>query len=200
MGLFGKKPIYRYKMFEKYKINIEQTNASFVSSNIKLNDYDVKEYCKKIGETSKYNIYVYQQQVNGMGGYLLRQEKAAPRKVVFMGQAKNKICVYQEKVFMIDRISRVGQTYHPLFCIDVENGNKTELDILSHKECYIVRSSFHIHSQDFVESITVDDGLMIMEVSRYKEKIDYEKDFTYHIQIRYVSGNFVPQYFYPFSE
>lgn len=180
MGLFKKKPIYKYKKLQRCKVNVDKTDG----------------YCELLGSTDKYNVYVYSDQKADTQKYLLRQDRAKPKKVVYMGQAKSNRCVYKDKIYMIDRYSRVGYTYHPLFGVNIEDGSIVEYDVLSRKECYVVGGSFHIHSQDFVDSLSLEDGLMEMEVTRCREKSYYEKEQEYVIEFIESKGRLHWDYFF----
>lgn len=172
MGLFGSKPIYKCRILEKYKIDIE------------------KENCDLVGETAQYRVYCFKADSTS-STYLLRQEKLNPKKVVYLGQAKNKMCVCGNKVYAINRINYTSRTTHPLYCIDIETGESRELPVLSDKGCYI---AMHWHCQDCVESIALEDGAVVMDVTRYKENSHYEEELKYRVYIRYENGKYSKKY------
>ena len=171
MGMFGRKPIYKCKILEKYK-----TTQSELSR------------CEKIGETPLFNIYNYR---DGSSTYLLRQEKANHNKVVYLGQAKRNMCIYNDKIFAIDRINYNSRTYHPLYCTDILTGKISEFEVLSDKGCYI---AMHWHCQDCVELMTLDDDTIILDVTRYKESSHYEEELKYRVYLRDNGGTLVKEY------
>ena len=179
MGLFSPKPIYKYKMLEKYKVDIEQENEEFrrTDSHHRLARY------KLIGETPLYHIYSFFDGDN----YLLRQEKANPKKVVFFGNAKTNMCIYHNKLFAIDRMNNTSRTHHPLYCTDIVTGEISELSVLSDKGCYF---AMHLHCQDLVESMSIKDDVLILEVTRYKENSHSDEEFKYRVCICYKDGKF----------
>lgn len=170
MGIFGNKEIYKYRILERYKKGVDG--------------------CTLVGETDEYRIYTLKHQTIS-NTYFLRQEKKNPKKVVYLGAAHKHIGVLNNKIFSINRMSLTGRSQHPLFCTDVETGEKEEMYVLSNKQCRIlVPGSLHFYCQDMVESISaIKDGLLI-EVTRYKEDANYEAELTYHIEIRYDGKDF----------
>ena len=173
MGLFGSKPIYKCRILEKYKVDPE------------------KEQCGLVGETVQYRIYRFKE--DGISStYLLRQEKSNPKKVVYLGQAKENMCICGNKLFAIDRINYTSRTNHPVYCIDVDTGESIELPVLSDKGCYF---AMHWHCQDCVESISLRDDTIILAVTRYREKSHGEEELRYRAHIRYENGRFSKEYF-----
>ena len=170
MGIFGNKEIYKHKILEKYKNGVDG--------------------CLYVGETDRYRIYTLKHQTL-TNTYFLRQDKSNPKKVVYLGAAHKHIGVFQNKIFSIDRMSLTGRSKHPLFCTDVETGERTEMHVLSDKQCQIsVPGRLHFYCQDMVESISVAEDTLKVEVTRYKEGANYEKECTYHIQIRHNGNTF----------
>lgn len=164
MGIFGNKEIYKYRILERYRKGIDG--------------------CTLVGETDKYRIYTLKHQTIS-NTYFLRQEKRNPKVVVYLGAAHKNIGILNDKIFSINRMSLTGRSQHPLFCTDVETGERTEIRVLSDKQCRIlVPGSLHFYCQDMVEAISASGDALMIEVSRYKEDANYEKECTYHIQIR----------------
>lgn len=176
MGIFGEKEIYKYRLLERYKKGVDG--------------------CQFVGETSAYRIYTLKHQTLS-NTYFLRQEKANPKKVVYLGRAHRNICVFHNKIYSIDRMSLTGRSYHPLFCTDIETGTRTEIAVLSKKQCHVlVPGSLHFYCQDMVESIKISGDAVVIEVNRYKEGVNYEKEFTYYIYIRHNGSSLVIEYDY----
>ena len=175
MALFGKKPIYKCKSLEKYKIDT----------------YELSQ-CQMVGETAAYNIYSYKADSTS-STYLLRQEKANLKKIVYLGQAKKNMCIYYDKIFAIDRINYTSRTYHPLYCTDIATGDKIELDVLSDKGCYI---AMHWHCQDCVETMNICNDAVVLDVTRYKESSHYEEELKYRVYIRREGNSLTKEYRY----
>ena len=168
MGIFGNKEIYKYHILEKYNKGIDN--------------------CTLVGETDAYRIYTLKHQTLS-NTYFLRQDKRNPKKVVYLGAAYTHIGVFHNKIFSINRMSLTGRSKHPLFCTDVETGERTELHVLSEKQCHVaVPGRLHFYCQDMVEEILVADDTLIIKVTRYKEDANYETERTYQIHIRYDGG------------
>lgn len=170
MGIFRDKEIYKYSILEKYKKGV--------------ND------CTLVGETENYRIYTLKHQTLS-DTYFLRQEKRNPKNVVYLGPAHKHIGVFKNKIFSINRISLTGRAQHPLFCTDVETGERKEMHLLSDKQCIIsVPGRLNFYCQDMVESISVVDNSVSIKVTRYKEGVNYEEEATYQIFIRHDGNTF----------
>lgn len=196
MGLFGKKPMCKYKPLERVRINIDAVNSAFLASNPKLSSYEAKEYCELIGETDSYRVYIYQRKASGFDGYFLRQEKASPKTVAYLGSARKHCCVLHDKLFTIDSFSPTHSVYHPLICKDINTGVQTEMKILSEKGFReFIGTSMHLYCQDVVHSLKVDNNVMILEVYRYPAdsvltKETYHEECIYHIHIKCLNDKF----------
>ena len=184
MGLFRHKALYKYEMLERFKIDIKKFRENAEEG----------EHCTLIGETNLYNIYVIRQNSSGSREYILRQEKIAPKKVVYLGSAKDHRCVYKNKVFMIDKTTISHNHADPsLIVVDVETAQVQKIGILSEKTIDIfVASMIHRICQDTVEAISVSDDGVMLKVSRYKEgtyeRIIGVKTDTYNIYITIENG------------
>lgn len=196
MGLLGKKPMYKYKPLERVRINIDAVNTAFLAANQKLSSYEAKEYCELIGETDSYRVYIYQRKASGFDGYFLRQEKASPKKVAYLGSARKHCCVFHDKLFTIDSFSPTHRVYHPLICKDINTGVQTEMKILSEKGFReFIGTSMHLYCQDVVHSLKVHNDVMTLEVYRYPAdsvltKETYHEEYIYHIHIKHTDGKF----------
>lgn len=179
MGLFGNKPIYKYRVLDKYKVDIDKENEELRQAN-------QNERYIYVGETDVYRIYYFRGEI-ASNTYLLRQEKAQPKKVVYLGEAKDKMCICGNKLYIINRINYTSRTHHPLYCIDIDTGEKTELTVLSDKGCYI---ALHWHCQDCVEAISTVGNSVVLDVTRYKENSHYEEECKYRISVQYKDGQF----------
>lgn len=198
MGLFGKKPMYKYKPLERVKIDIDAVNEAFIATNPQLNRFDKKEFCEFIGETDQYRIYIYQRTVGGIDGYFLRQDKASPKKVRYLGSARKHCGVFHGKIFTIDSFSPTNRIHHPLICKDIISGTQTEMKILSDKGFREFVASMHLYCQDVVHSLEVQNDEMVLEIYRYPADAvltsdNYQEECIYHIHIKCVNGNFVAE-------
>lgn len=88
--------LYMYKYLERYDINIEKVNRRFDENNPRCYDVDRRKYCTLVAETKKYRFYRYLDNRDGCCGYILRQNKKKPRRIVFFGEDKGPVCVYKK--------------------------------------------------------------------------------------------------------
>ena len=194
MRLFGKKSMYDYKPLERVKIDIDKVNSKFLATNPKLDSYEAKEYCELIGETNSYRVYIYQRTVSGFDGFLLRQDKASPKKVAYLGSARKHCCVFHDKVFTINAFSPTHRVYHPLICKDINTGIQTEMNIFSDKGFHeFIGTSMHLYCQDVIHSFEIKDDTLIIEVYRYPAdsvltRETYHEESIYYIYIKYVNN------------
>jgi len=166
------KKLYQYEILEQYKGNLDG--------------------CELVGETTEYLIFTI-----GGKSYLLRQEKTNPNMVVFLGRAYDHNCIYKDMVFSIQSISYIGDSTLPLFCTDVNTGNRTQLHILSNKawKCFI-GDSIHCHCQDSVNSICVDNGTLLIDVTRHEEDFS-SRTSSYQGHLSYDGESFKIEYTHP---
>lgn len=196
MGLFQKKALYKYKPLERVRLDIDKVNKQFAEANPEIRSGDPKEYCEFIGETDSYCIYAYQRKASGLGGYFLRQEKASPKKVAYLGTARKHCCVFHGKLFTIDSFSPIGNTKHPLICKDINTGVQTVMNILSDQGFYeFIGPSMHFHCQDTIHSLSLRDDTMTLEVYRYPADSvltgdTFHEECIYYIHIKYADGEF----------
>ena len=196
MGLFGKKPMYKYKPLERVRIDIDKVNATFLETNPQLSSYEAKEYCELVGETDNYRVYVYQRKMSGFDGYFLRQDKTFPKKVTYLGSARKHCCVFHNKLFTINPFSLTHRVNHPLICKDINTGIQTEMKVLSDKGFReFIGNSMHLYCQDVVHSLKIEDDTMILEVYRYPAdttltRETYHEECIYHIHIKCAGEQF----------
>ncbi len=162
MGLFSKH-LSNYKVMERYRG--------------RLNDFYV------FGETERYRLYLDK----CLNQYIMRQDKQNPKHVVSLGWLRGEKCVFHDTIFYINKWSYTGDSKNPLNYIDVETGKSGSISVLSNKGCWI---AMHIHCQDVVDSFTVKEDRIVIEVTRYKEDGHSEKEFSYIIYITYENGKF----------
>ena len=180
MNIFGNKPLYKYRILERYRKGVAG--------------------CTPVGGNSFYCIYTIKY---GTTTYLLRQKRSQPQNVVFLGSAYKHVVVSQNTVFTINPRSNTNQIKHPLFLIDIETGSRTTCDILSSKmqRLELLRPdgdlSIHSYCQDVVDSLTLECNDVVLTVDRYREDANNVIDYTYHIRLRYDGNRYVPEYDYP---
>ena len=188
MGLFNKKSIYQYNVLEQYKIDIDKFNNKAAVTDPKQN------YCRLIGVTDKYNIYIFKSSDYGSGEYLLRQDKLSHKSVAYLGPAHNLYCVYHEKIFLMNYTSPKLNYLHPkLTCVDVETGKRSSFDILSSERVYLYLAGMvYDMSQDCIKSMTLQDDALVLAITRFPSgkhlELPAEKSFIYHIYI-YLDGH-----------
>lgn len=196
MGLFMKKALYNYKPLERVRIDIDKVNEQFAEIDPALRSREPREYCEFIGETDSYRIYAYQRKASGSGGYFLRQEKASPRRVAYLGTAHKHCCVFHGKLFTIDSFSPIGSTKHPLICKDINTGAQTVINLLSDRGFYeFIGPSMHFYCQDTIHSLSLHDDTMTLEVYRYPADAvltgdNFHEESIYYIHIKYADGEF----------
>ena len=152
---------------------------------------------KLFGETDQYSIHVVYKRLSDeyqIPDFFLRQDKQHPKRVVYLGKAHIYNCLFHNKILSINGTSNTGRGFHPLYCIDVETGERTEMDILSRKMYYIQTPfSLHYYCQDVVKSMEYMGDAVVLSVTRYKENANNEEEFAYRIHIRNVNGRFVAE-------
>ena len=89
MKFFSKKEPYQYKILEKYKIDIEKTNQTFLYSSNATDNWRGREFCELVAGNKDYLFYAYRTYSDGNGGYILRQDKIKPKNVVFLVKIKS---------------------------------------------------------------------------------------------------------------
>jgi hypothetical protein len=140
--------------------------------------------------------------VSGFDGYFLRQDKASPKKVVYLGSARKHCCVFHDKLFTINSLSLTGRAYHPLICKNINTGEQTEMNVLSDKSYgLLIGGNLHFYCQDVVHSLEVKENTMILEIHRYPAdttltKETYKEESIYFIHIKYIDGQFVVERIY----
>lgn len=199
MGMFGKKPIYEYKISARYPLDVEKFNIKAAQSQSKLS------YCRLIGETAQYNIYLFKDCDISSFEYLLRQEKSSPKKIVYLGRAQEFNCVLENKVFLMDRTKAHINFLHPkLICMDIETGKRAAIDILSHEtvDLFIVPSGMSYElSQDCIKSMTIQNGRAVLEIARYKiggiNNLLDDNAFIYQLHISTQNGKMQFSHLFP---
>lgn len=94
--------LYMYDYLERYDISIERTNRRFDENNKRCYDWGGRrKYCTLVAETKKYRFYRYLDYQDGNGGYVLRQDKKKPHRVIVFGENRGDICVYKKHLFTV---------------------------------------------------------------------------------------------------
>lgn len=205
MGLFSKKEPYQYKVLERYKIDIEKTNQLFQSGQTNTESWKGREFCELVAEDSQYRFYGYRTHSDHSGGYILRQEKQNPKKVVFFGDNKQMNCVFHGYLFQVNRSGELGR--FGITGRNVNDGSLTQFNWLSDKAKYIVINGYgRFYSQDSVKSVSVNNDKMIFKVSREKSSDPrkkeastdkYDIDVEYDLVVEFISGKFKATRMFP---
>ena len=94
--------LYMYHYLERYDVNIEKTNRRFDENNKRCYDWGGRrKYCTLVAETKKYRFYRYLDYKDGSGGYILRQDKKKPRRVILFGENHGAVCVYKKHLITV---------------------------------------------------------------------------------------------------
>lgn len=189
MDLFNKKTISKCNILERYNIDIEQFVAHTTSN------LSQKEYCRLLGETNKYNIYLFKDTTTSHE-HLLRQDKHNLKRVVYLGRSQDFNCVFGNSIFLMYRTSAHILYAAPLLiCIDIETGKQTTYNILSKENIFqLIGGMGYVISQDCVQAMWVQGENVVLEIKRYAQG-KYESlfdvaSFTYHMYIRQIAGQF----------
>lgn len=203
MGLFKQKPPYSCKILERYKIDIEKTNQFYKQGRITEESFGEREYCELVAESNDYRFYNYRTYSDGSGGYILRQEKASPKKVVYFGSCKRHNCVFRGYLFQVDArgTSGFGGEQFGITARNIIDGSKISFNWLSQKYIYSQGYRGHAPSQDAVNSVEVNGDKLIFKVTRYKSDSkdfdEYDRNADYELIVQYVSGKFKANAIFP---
>ena len=200
MGLFKQKPPYSCKILERYKIDIEKTNQFYKEGRITEESFGKREYCELVAESNDYRFYSYQTYSDGSGGYILRQEKSAPKKVVYFGECKKFNCVFKGVLFQVNAAGEIGR--FGITGRNIIDGSLTRFKWLSEKSNMIVINGFgRMYSQDTVKAVRIENDKMIFDVSRCKsssnEADPYDREAEYTLVVEYASGKFKANAIFP---
>lgn len=205
MALFKKKEVHKYKVMERYRIDISKTNRLYNEGKSKEGSWGRREFCHVIAEGQKYIFYGYRTFEDGSGGYVLRQEKDNPRKIVFFGDCRLFNCVFHDYLFQVNREGEIGR--FGITARHVASGNQIRYNWLSERANYIAINGYgRFYSQDTVEDVYVKDGKLVFRVSRkksndphhkYEQSDCYDIDVKYDLIVEYVSGEFKATAIFP---
>ena len=196
---------YNCKILERYRINIEKTNQEFENSGAK-SILGGREYCELVAEDNKYRFYSYRTYSDGSGGYLLRQEKTSPRKIVFFGSCKIFNRIFKGHLFQVDSrgTSGFGVEDFGITARNIVTGAQYSFNWLSDKYIYSKGLNGHAPSQDVVNSVIVDGDKLIFNVTRYKsdseEHDEYDRNTKYDLVVEFVNGKFNATAIFPPAE
>ena len=198
MGMIKRKEPYKCKILEKYKIDIEKTNQLYKPGDSARDNIYGREYCELIAESNDYRFYSYRTCTDGSGGYVLRQEKKAPKNVVYFGGCKRFNCVFKGYLFQVSANDLLG-----IFAVTARNvvtGEEKKFNWFGKKARYCVINGYgRFFCQDTVKGVSVQDGKLIFEVSRVKsndplnksEEIDeFDIDTMYKLVVEYIDKKF----------
>ena len=203
MGLFKQKPPYSCKILERYKIDIEKTNQFYKQGRITEESFGEREYCELVAESNDYRFYNYRTYSDGSGGYILRQEKASPKKIVYFGTCKRHNCVFKGYLFQVNArgTSGFGGEQFGITARNIIDGSKISFNWLSQKYIYSQGYRGHAPSQDAVNSVEVNGDKLIFKVTRYKSDSkdfdEYDRNADYELIVQYVSGKFKANAIFP---
>ena len=224
MSLFKRKEPYLCEILDRYRIDIEKTNQIFKTGRFTEDDILLhgREYCEPVAESDDYLFYNYRIYPDGSGGYILRQEKAAPKKIVYFGSCKSHNCVFKNYLFQVDRHghSGFGGERFGITARNIINGNKISFNWLS--TAYLPSKGYRGHApyRDSVNSIKIVGDKLIFKVTREKltskeikvnltyndsfvdeyNNDDFEKynrNADYELVVEYISNQFIATAIFP---
>lgn len=118
--------MYMYDYLERYDINIEKTNRRFLENQKKnIHWTGERKYCSLVAETEHYRFYRYLGYEDGSGGYILRQNKKKPWRVINFGAnsgSAHSVCVY--KNHLITAYSEIHDIHVWLDIQNIKNGRR----------------------------------------------------------------------------
>ena len=190
---FKPKEIYQYKILEKYKIDIEETNRLHETGKTQARDY-----CKLIAKDGQYFFYGYKTHSDGSGGYVLRQEIRNPKHVVFFGESRKYNIVYKGFLFQVNENGEVGN--FGITARNTENGSLIKYNWLSDRGIFVSINGFgRYYCQDTVKDVSIKDDKLVFKISRKKSKDPYNEyspdkydmDTQYDLIVENKGSNFV---------
>ena len=195
------KEIYKYKVLEPIKIEFK--------SEIDRSPKDAK----RVAESDKYVFYAYKTGMDGSGGYLLRQEKKSPKRIVFFGECYKQCICYKGHLFMCNMSGESGR-----FAIKSRNIETGEMYVYNswlgkHSIYFVINGYGRFWCQDSIKDVSVVNDSLVFHITRkesnenespIKDKSisydEYDADMEYELIIHSNNGSFVPEYRYHFLE
>jgi hypothetical protein len=134
---------------------------------------------------------------DGSGGYVLRQDKKHPKKIVYFGGCKRFNQIFKGYLFQVDAngCSGFGGDDFGVYARNVVSGRQTYLGWLSNKtiNCESFEGN-HFPYQDSVNFLKVDNGRLIINVTRCKSGYDAHDendiDTDYELIVERLGGVF----------
>ena len=194
----SEKEIYEYEILEPYRINIEETNRTFLANGGVVDYIEGRKFCELVAENEKYEFYSYRTYSDGSGGYLLRRKKNNPQNIVYFGKNRDFSCIFHDYLFLACRGNQ-DPRYCPI-AQHIETGELIKCDWLS-KEQYIRYTPDGFGRGvcvDSVDNMVVEQGKLIFKVSRKEpnarfwenEQQDRYVERTYDLVVEYADYQF----------
>ena len=202
MGIFEKKDLFKCKVLDRYHINIEETNCAFAKNPVPDVMKCWREYCELLDEDDTYRFYSYRTCSDGSGGYVLRQDKKHPRKVVYFGMCKIFNRIFKGHLFQVDASDFSGfSDDFGVSARNIESGKYIYFGWLSNRTTPgAPPGSNHFQYQDVVNHVKVENDKLIINVTREKSGYTNEKydvDCDYDIEVMCIDGQFKAKAIFP---
>lgn len=147
-----------------------------------------------IAETTDYFVYSYQRK-SDRKKYLIRQSKRNRNEIVYFGYEPDSVCFFNGQLFFITHGFAGGDG---IASIDINSGQRSSDEYKWFSERTVVFVDVGVN-QDIVKSLHVENGNLIIDVSRvgssYQKKGDLEDLFDvsmdYKLSVRVENGKYV---------
>lgn len=197
MFFWKKTDIYKCKILDRYKINIEKTNRLYLEEHSTEKEFINREYCEIIAESEDYNFYRYLTCSDCIGGFILRQDKNKPKNVVYFGKNRAFNIVFHGYLFQVSYYDLSGFNSSDGMVITARNivdGELISFNWLSDK--YLLRKMIkgHAPSQDTVNDVKIVGSKLVFEVTRQKtgetNSDVYDIDTDYILEVEHNGSGF----------
>ena len=204
MLFFKKTDIYRCKILDRYKIDIEKTNQLYLEKYSVEKHFIMREYCELVAESEDYRFYGYLTYSDRSGGSILRQDKSKPKNVAYFGKNKTFNIVFHGYLFQVKSFDVSGFGNSDRMMITARNivdGKLICFNWLSDKYLWRKMGGGHVSSQDIVNNVKIVGNKLIFEVTRREsgETINdvYDRDTDYILEVEYDGLNFKATAIFP---
>ena len=185
--------INKYQMLEKVGNNITSEILTQESTRMTISI---------IAETPQYYVYEYSEKYGPRRkSYLLRQNKAEPSEVIFLGQKTGAVCLLWDTLFIARENPRGKESY--IDTINLHNGMYLKHEWLA-KGCKLAFVNGHGRYVDYypdrITNMQVVDGELIILIEREKgflDEEDYDTDITYQLKVHLAKESFIITAYFP---
>ena len=168
-----KKPIYKYKMMEKFTAvnvhNVVLNGASSCFGKIRL-----------IAQTEEYLFYGFTPKLLRYlsNEYVLRKSVKKPNEVVYFGKSYKNSCIFENKLFQFEDKLNVWQNI--ALCKDIHTGETNEYSWFRPAKL----TNGHFSNHDYINKFFIDGDKLVFDVGRYNGNFE-NQDPTYSFKTDY---------------